>query len=239
MNPSLGIGVITRNRRDCALTVIAAIEEHTTTAYNLVAGVDHSDDDTAAVLTTRGYTVVEPAGRGIPANRNAVLAALYGHDVVILIEDDHRPVATGWERPYIDVVTRTPVQVCFGLGSQHGPLTTRDYAGTTVGWRPNMGCVLVAMHRNVLDMVGGWDPAFGDRYGLDDGTWAIRCRRAGLAGNVDGFPCLPCELESTADIPDPPSSDGKTIEQRQADIAANWPLWERRFSSPVFIPLST
>jgi glycosyltransferase involved in cell wall biosynthesis len=236
----LGIGIITRNRRDCVLEVVRRVRLHTVADYDLVVGVDHSDDDTLTVLADRGVRTVEPVERGIPANRNAVLAALRDHEVIILIEDDHKPVVDSWEQPYVDVVTRTPVKVCLALSAIHGLLTTQEFeSGLTVGWRPNMGCVLVAMHRTVLDTVGGWDPAFGDRYGLDDGTWAIRCIRAGLTGPHKGFPCLPGDLGLTTDILDPPSSDGKTVAEREADIEANWPLWENRHNGPILIPLPT
>jgi hypothetical protein len=219
-----GVGIITRNRRDCCLQVLDAVETHTTTPHRTVVGVDHSDDDTTAALTDRGVRVVEPAGRGVPANRNAVLAGLDGCGIVALFEDDHLPTVRGWERPYIQALTTGPASVLLALDDRHGDVAATSADGT-VQWRTLMSCQLIVLTRHVLDTVGGWNPAFGDRYGLDDGEYLARCVHAGLTGTRRlVYPTLTAAATLTADIVAPPSSDGKTFEERYAESRLNLPL---------------
>lgn len=233
---SLGIGVITRNRAACVTQVVDAIRAHTIADHTLVVGVDPATtDDTTDVLADRLVHAVTPSASGIPANRNRVLAELAGHDIIAIFEDDHLPTFTGWEHWY---------RVALAAGCTHVLLS--NTGGSTVGrhnppggpeivWRTLMGAPLIAITSTAYDLVGAWNPAFADRYGLDDGEWVGRAQRVGLTGHPTGYPALAFADYLTGDIPNPPSSDGKTVEQRQADIAANNTIFTSHPARPVWL----
>ena len=181
----------------------------------------------SALTTTRPLRTC--CGRaGCPSSNHAALASRptatdywpSSGDHIALLEDDHVPTGPGWLDPYVAALDAGVVGVVWRLGDASGEIVHR--AGPIV-WRPGLGCPLVVMARSAHQRVGAWNQAaFGERYGYDDAEWAVRAYRAGLIGPYRGlWPGIDDRGQSIVDLPHPPSSDGKSAEQRRADVAVN------------------
>ncbi len=160
-------------------------------------------------------------GPGGPPARNRLLAELCDCDhIALLDEDDHAPTRSGWLDPYVAALDAGVVGVVWRLGDASGEIVHRP--GPIV-WRPGLGCPLIVMTRAAYERVGAWNhAAFGNRYGCDDAEWGVRAYRAGLIGPYRGlWPGIDDHGLSIVDLPHPPSSDGKSAEQRHADVAVN------------------
>jgi hypothetical protein len=238
---AFGVGILTKNRPELVVDLIAKVQALTETEHDLVVSVDHDDVTVAALEAVPGITVVTPLCAGIPANRNRLLAELADHDVNALIEDDHYPVVSGWEKPYLAALGTGVTQVIYRMSPAHGPIVFRN--GPVV-YRNLLGCPVVLMTREAYRQVGAWDQQhFGSTYGLDDGQWAVRARRRGMLGKVRGvrgpwWPCLDDDGASWVDVHDPPSSDGKSAEQRAVEVGANGKYLEHflRGYGPTWMP---
>ena len=107
--PTLGIGIVTRNRVRHLQRTIEAIRRHTSSPYALVVADDGSTDGTVELLDDLGIARVLGSHRGVSWNRNRLLYALTNVldcDVALLIDDDCRPVSAGWELKWIEAVRR-------------------------------------------------------------------------------------------------------------------------------------
>ena len=232
---TVGLGITTRNRYPLVREVLDAISQYPPGVdMRLVVGVDH-DPACADALWDRGVNVVEPQGTGVPANRNRLLAELASCDYIALLDDDHKPTRDGWLRDYVAALQEGRVGAIWRLGLGSGPIAFQ--AGRVV-WREKLGCPLLVMTRHTYETVGAFNQVALAGYGLDDSEWGSRCYRAGLTGSHYGYwPCLDDEGTSLVDLPDPPSSDGKSEAQRHAEWTANMPVLQaaRQGRSPVYL----
>jgi hypothetical protein len=171
----------------------------------------------------------------VPANRNRLLAELDGCDYLALLDDDHKPTRDGWLRDYVAALQEGRVGAIWRLGLASGPIA---YQAGRVVWRERLGCPLLVMTRHAYETVGAFNQVALAGYGLDDSEWGSRCYRAGLAGGHYGYwPCLDDEGMSLVDLPDPPSSDGKSEAQRHAEWVANMPVLQasRQGLTPIYL----
>lgn len=110
MGFSVGIGIVTYNRRDLLARTLARVQSHTLAPdAALVVADDGSTDGTQALLRDQRIPVVTGVNRGIAWNKNRalfLLAQLLRCETIILLEDDAHPVRDGWEREWMDAVQR-------------------------------------------------------------------------------------------------------------------------------------
>lgn len=255
---NIGIVVVTRNRRKELAQVLDAIEAHTHCTYELAVALDRCEDDTQEYLH-ECYTIGEtapnrvgpftilhaPEPGGIAANRNVAFHHFRDKDVVFMFEDDYYPLKDGWERPYVRVLESGFVPCLFALNRGHGNVVhSRMWEDTEsaeepkeieVLYRPFQTTQMIAIHTGILKTVGYFNPAYGTRYGFEDGEWAERGRNAGFFHYDKGYPCLYQE-GVFQDIANPSSSDGKTEAQRIADIDVNREIFIRHGVRPTFLP---
>lgn len=105
MRPTVGIGIITYNRRDLVWQTVEAVRQFTRTddAVMVVAD-DGSSDGTAQLLRERSVPVVTGANMGVAWNKNRalfLLSQILRCKAVILLEDDTHPTEAGWERDWL------------------------------------------------------------------------------------------------------------------------------------------
>jgi len=74
--PSLGVGIVTRNRLAILRETIAELERLTTRPFTLVVADDGSDDGTANWVREAGTPLVTGPRRGCAWNKNRVLRHL-------------------------------------------------------------------------------------------------------------------------------------------------------------------
>ena len=103
--PTVGIGVVTYNRKDIVSDTIDCVRAMTRhDDAMLVVADDGSSDGTLPMLRDKQVPVVTGINMGIAWNKNRalfLLSHLLGCETVILLEDDARPVEPGWENEWI------------------------------------------------------------------------------------------------------------------------------------------
>jgi hypothetical protein len=193
------------------------------------------------------FAYLVPPEAGIAASRNGVFYHFRDKDIIFMFEDDYYPVKEGWEEPYIKVLSQGVYPVLFALDQEgHGDvLYSSDMQGTTevamgmeplptVLFRERLTTQMLCINTKILGTLGYFNSAYADKYGFEDSEWGSRGRDSGLFGSHVGFPCL--EQEGVfAHIPDPASSDGKTVEERQRDIDINWPIFSTHSNRPTYL----
>ena len=110
MSFSLGIGIVTYNRKDTlreTIDQVRALTREPNAAY--VVADDGSSDGTLAMLRAMRIPVVTGTNMGIAWNKNRalfVLSQLLGCETVILLEDDCRPAEAAWESQWMSAARR-------------------------------------------------------------------------------------------------------------------------------------
>jgi hypothetical protein len=103
---SLGIGIITYNRREIVRETVKRVRALTThTPSSIVVADDDSTDGTQFALRVMGAPYVTGRNMGVAWNKNRALYLLNARlrcDVTILLEDDTYPTCSGWEQPWIE-----------------------------------------------------------------------------------------------------------------------------------------
>lgn len=185
-----GIAITTRNRHGVLAETLAAFRRHTPPEFPILVIDDASTDPVPGAAHRFAWN------RGIAAAKNKGLELLAGEGLqnFFLFDDDTRPAADDWWRPYVESpephlmhnfshwANGDPVgddRVWFDDGRHRAHIAPR-------------GCMLYA-HRTVLDVVGGMDTAFG-QWGYEHGDWSNRIHSAGLTtwryGDVSGSEAL-------------------------------------------------
>ena len=170
----LGIGVITYNRRETLKGTLAAIAQHTQAPYSLVIADDGSTDGSAAWCRENGYPVMSGPNGGPGINKNRALFYLLTQtlcDPILLLEEDFRPIADGWEERWMEAATLWHHVNVF-LPEWDAWLTDEQKAGRTgaalnpMWWSGFTGqCTVVS--RAALEKVGYIDPllrGFGEEH---------------------------------------------------------------------------
>jgi len=182
--PRLGLAVTTFNRRDILLRSIAAWRQLTSIPLELVVCDDGSTDGTIEAVRALGIEVLGGVNRGIAWNKNRglwYLANARRCDVIILSDDDVKPVLYGWEQEWIAAVARVG-HVNFLPSNYFGALVLPDYPrAANLGVSYMVGGMILGQSAEALSFVGYMDPRFG-RYGHEHSDFSGRFLRAGFGG---------------------------------------------------------
>jgi Glycosyl transferase family 2 len=110
MSFTVGIGIVTYNRRDILSDTIDKVRAFTRQPNAaLVVADDGSSDGTLAMLRDKQVPVVTGVNMGIAWNKNRalyLLSHLLQCETVILLEDDTQPTRAGWEAEWIKAARR-------------------------------------------------------------------------------------------------------------------------------------
>ena len=105
MSFSLGIGIVTYNRRQILSDTLDRVKAYTRQPNTaLVVADDGSSDGTPAMLRDKQVPVISGVNMGIAWNKNRalfLLSHMLGCEAVILLEDDTQPNTAGWEAAWI------------------------------------------------------------------------------------------------------------------------------------------
>lgn len=169
---TLGVALSTHNRRDLFDRTLRQWQRWAPPG-TVIAVVDDASD--VPVPDISGVTVIRHDVRlGVAMTKNRGIAALLdaGCDHLFLSDDDVHPVCDFWWRPY----TQSPEPHLSWQGPQHNRLVGGDDDHYAVVFPK--GYLLYA-YRDVIDAVGGMDPAFG-AWGGEHVEWQQRIHDAGL-----------------------------------------------------------
>jgi hypothetical protein len=184
---SLGIGIITYNRKPTVAATIERVRALTLEPHAaLVVADDGSSDGTAGLLREMKVPVVTGVNMGIAWNKNRalfVLSHLLGCDTVILLEDDTRPNEAGWEAQWMAAARRWGHVNYAGRWMRHHFLSGSGTADDPV--RATMVTAQCAAYsRGALTYAGYFDPKFKG-YGHEHVEHTRRLIRLGYGGGVE------------------------------------------------------
>lgn len=176
---SLGIAIVTYQRRDRLERLVPLLERLTTSGHELVVAEDGGTDGAAAWALDQGLRVVTGPNRGVCWNKNRGLFALaaLGCDPLLLFEDDVEPVREGWERDWIEATARW-----HHLAYHHPKIAPLVVDGDGSPERPYVNNKATAQCTSIsaeaLATVGYLDTRFKG-YGVGHAEWTTRIKRAG------------------------------------------------------------
>jgi hypothetical protein len=186
---SVGIGVITYNRKDYLAKTVEAIGTYTTGQYQLVVADDGSKDDTSAWCKKNNIPHISCANKGVVRNKNRALYYLNEVkkvDVLILLEDDCRPSVENWQRDWVIAallwghinyahkrIINKESAVVSGAGSSTSPYLCKLVTGQCT-----------ACSKGAMSSVGYLDPRFNG-YGAGHVEWTERFIRLGYNGTTE------------------------------------------------------
>jgi glycosyltransferase involved in cell wall biosynthesis len=184
---AVGIGIITYNRKATVAATIERVRALTREPHAaLMVADDGSSDGTLAMLREMRVPVVTGINMGIAWNKNRalfVLSQLLGCETVILLEDDTRPTAAGWESHWMTAARRWGhVNYAGDWMRSHflsGAGTPDDPARATM-----VTAQCAAYSRDALTYAGYFDPRFTG-YGHEHVEHTRRMIRLGYGGSVE------------------------------------------------------
>jgi glycosyltransferase involved in cell wall biosynthesis len=191
MSFTVGIGIVTYNRRDILSETIDMVRAFTRQpGAALVVADDGSSDGTLAMLRDKQVPVITGVNMGIAWNKNRALFLLsheLGCETVILLEDDTRPVLAGWEAEWIAAARR------WGHVNYGGDWMREHFesgSGTAADpWRSTMVTAQCSAYSSTALTFGGYfDPRFRG-YGHEHVEHTRRLVRVGYGGTderIDG-----------------------------------------------------
>ncbi len=193
---------------------IEAIRIHTQHPHVLFVADDGSSDGTDAMLGEMNITHLTASNRGIAWNKNRALFYLNQTrrcDVIILLEDDTRPNADGWEMIWIDAAIK------YGhINLYPSHWTEGNVSGSGTVDDPYVSRLLTgqcsAFTRQSINTAGFMDTRFR-RYGFEHVEHSYRmisCGYGGLAGTDPGtfFPYLITSSLTVSGLDKAPDMEG-------------------------------
>src|SRR5208283_3092283 len=183
---SLGIGILTYNRRDKLRRAIEEVRRRTSQPFHLVVADDGSSDGTTDFLKADGVPRIVGRNMGVCWNKNRLLyflSNILNCEAILLLEDDCYPTEQGWERPWVDAVRRHGhINLAGGWfdhlflggnGAPDDPVRCKAISGQCVGYA-----------RIAVQQVGYFDTRFRG-YGIGHVEHSWRMARMGHGGSVD------------------------------------------------------
>jgi len=218
-NIKIGVAIITYNRLKRLQGNIKNIKSFSNKSTLIVVADDGSKDGTKSWCDENGISCISQTNSGVVANKNRALYYLHEVeqcDVSILLEDDCKPIAQGWDEAWaLTALTWghvnfahkrviAPNKLIKGIGEIYSPFISKAVTGQCTATS------LTAFEKN-----GYLNPIFKG-YGCGHVEWTQRFVKQGFnggMGNSPGFPCINVGLLSE-DAPTHKSEDD--IQRNQA-----------------------
>jgi glycosyltransferase involved in cell wall biosynthesis len=191
MSFSIGIGIVTYNRKAILSDTIDRVRAYTRQAgAALVVADDGSSDGTLTMLREKQVPVITGVNMGIAWNKNRalfLLSQMLGCETVILLEDDTQPNRAGWESEWLRAARRWGHMNFAGDWMSEYFLSGAGTAEDPV--RSNMVTAQCSAYsRNALTFGGYFDSRY-QGYGHEHVDHSRRLIRVGYGGTdqqVDG-----------------------------------------------------
>lgn len=180
LSSNIGIAITTHNRHD----VLSRAIEHQMKFLPAGALVVVIDDGSAKPVAVPGGVRVirHETSRGIVAAKNASLEALIdaGCEHLFLWDDDAWPIASGWERSYIESPEPHLAYQFqdFATGQKLNDIAVLYRDDKHIAYTGQRG-VMLYYHHSVIEKVGGFDPIY-QRGMYEHSDLALRIHNVGL-----------------------------------------------------------
>lgn len=185
------------------------------------------------------FVVVEDTERnGVAWARNQVLRQLDHCEHIFLFDDDCWPVVRGWAEYWSgqcesEAIAYSALPEAFK--SRCDMTSSMRLHGELIAWDGGIGAAIY-QHRSALDVVGGYNEAL-QGYGLEDAGRAARAYRAGLTGPTrNAAPLRLLGYIHSADVMGENPTPSYTVEEKEAHIRTNHPIYLEELDGPIFIP---
>lgn len=222
----IGIGYTTRNRRDIAEKSISECRKYLPPGARLVIV------DDASTVPYPGATFRFNENAGIAAAKNKCLELLDDCQHIFLFDDDCHAKANLWHLPYINSgikhLSFTFEKLFNGRKNGNNKIAVK---GKFTIYNKACGCMLY-FHRSVLDVVGGFDPAYKS-YSYEHLDLSNRIFNAGLT------PHRFMDVSNSLSLLHSEDYYGKitsSIQNRNSLIAKNKMLYDANYKSKEFKP---
>lgn len=113
---------------------------------------------------------------GVAATKNRLLAKLDDCEHIFLVDDDVKPLMFNWHQPYVDS-PEPHLMYQFPIPDGKDKMKEIYRDDKLTAWSHTRGC-FIYLHRSVLEIVGGFDEAYGTMYEHTD--LSNRIHNAGL-----------------------------------------------------------
>jgi glycosyltransferase involved in cell wall biosynthesis len=170
----IGIGVTVHNRNETAQKTIESLRKFAPEQTHLLVIVDD-----ASTVPIPGSTFRFEYNVGIARAKNKCIQLLEHCQEIFLFDDDCRPTAPGWEKPYqeapADLISLNWSH--YQDGSATGNNIMNRIGDLEYFYRP---CgVLLYARRRIWETIGGMDPHY-IKWGYEHVEWARRAHNRGL-----------------------------------------------------------
>lgn len=159
----IGIGITTKDRPRALAQLLHAIHRYTPEPYYVHVvndggvPIENWKDLGIDAYTENGESL------GIPRAKNQNLAELMRHadcSEIFLFDDDTRPIKVGWTKIFTELPEPHAMYIFTGFGNQTKTIRTLGKSGN-LGWYDHVRGCLLYYKREVIEIVGGFDPVFG------------------------------------------------------------------------------
>lgn len=232
---TIGLGIVTYNRRDYYKQCIKSLEENNFGGADEIVIVDDaSTDGTQLAIDTKYTAMLKHENKGVAHSKNIVISELMdkGCDHIFIMEDDILMTNPNTCRHYIDYARLHKLEhLNF---AHHGTMNDNklpDYLGTTV--YPNCVGAFSYYTRNCIEKVGLLDENFMNCWEHVEHTWRIA--EAGLTTPFWKFADHPLSHKMLVEIEG--SIDNSSIRPRddwQSNIRNGQEYWIKKHG--CFLP---
>lgn len=115
---------------------------------------------------------------GVAATKNRLLSQLDDCDEIFLIDDDVVPLDKDWWKPYVEN-KELHLMYQFKLPGKPSKDMQEVYRDNEIVAYSHTRGAMIYLHRSILDMVGGFDEAYG-LYGYEHADYTNRIHNFGL-----------------------------------------------------------
>ncbi|WP_409438917.1 glycosyltransferase [Psychromonas sp. GE-S-Ul-11] len=218
-NIKVGVAVITYNRLERLQDNIKQINAFSNKETVLVVADDGSQDGTKTWCDENGVTCISLSNSGVVANKNRALYFLHEVeqcDVSILLEDDCKPIAQGWDATWaLTALTWGHVNFAHkrvigdtklikGTGKIYSPYVSKSVTGQ---------CTATSL--SAFQKVGYLNPVFKG-YGCGHVEWTQRFINQGFNGLTDSHASFPCINTGLLSEDAPTHKSEEDIQRNQA-----------------------
>jgi len=189
----IGIGIISYKRPEECLSVcqgVLSTIDKSVHNYKLICSIDQEDiSEYKEVLKI--FPVVNGKNGGVAVNKNRALWNLRDCDVIFLLEDDFKPIYTGWVELYLTALKESGMRHLNHIRLDHRDLLYKviRLPSVTLGIYQRNTAQLMVMTKEVIEKIGAFDISYG-KFGYEHSDYTRRCKLAGLCSpaNHDAHP---------------------------------------------------
>jgi glycosyltransferase involved in cell wall biosynthesis len=201
MEPTRGVAICHYNRLDKLEEIIKAVKATVPVNTTVVVCDDGSNSrieyesegqieevTVSDICLGYGVPLLQGPNAGVAANKNRALWALQDKHFICILEDDLKPIGSGWFEDYEKAASLSGIHHFCRVQNKEVPETVSSFTGflsqydLTPIYGPSPRGDLTFLTNVVVRQVGAFNPQFRGA-GFAHGEWSHRVEKAGLVGH--------------------------------------------------------